>query len=678
MDHMLFSAAAPFLALFVCEFAYHRGAADDAGAGVTDDAGAGGTHQAGGSAKDAGSGAKDPGSGTRSSWEGERLLLSAVPANWFFWFLMCLFFTNLFPVMTAGTAVFFLVALIAGLANYFVILFRSTPVTPADLLSLRTGVAVAGAYSFSLPFRGIISCLAAAAGIAGTAVLETRGLLGFAADSASGRTADSAAGAGFLTAGCGHYLLSAAALVVFLLVFFCVDLRKALKIRRRPWRQVADCRRYGFLPFFLCGLQDLRIRAPRGYESGKAAELLKQAGAFGGRGLTESMLPPVVITIMNESFSDLSVLGPFKCAGEHLKFYRSLKTDPGMIEYGWDYVSTRGGGTARTEFEYLTGGSMQFVPGSIPFIQYGFEGVPAAAHDFKRAGYTTVAMHPEDPKNWSRDRVFREMGFDRFLSREDFPDAKPMVFGHTDDRSDYERLLQEVRSHEKPLFLFNVTMQNHGGYALKAFTDAGKTPVTIDGDLSVFTDAQAFETLMKASDDALAFLIGELRREKRPVLLTFFGDHQPALDERFEKGLIRKSLEKEGGRIVPEHEIGERYFQVPYFIWTNSPDLKKQISVRAEKEAAGGIIRRNDVISPNYLGIMTEYYAGLELTDFGSFLYMLRGKLPAMNESGFLGDDWMWHEYGSFDAAGYEKLLGVYEELQYHVLFRKGAKGSLS
>ena len=103
---------------------------------------------------------------------------------------------------------------------------------------------------------------------------------------------------------------------------------------------------------------------------------------------------PLVITIMNESFSDLSVLGPFKCAAEHLKFHRSLKTDPGMIEYGWDYVSTRGGGTARTEFEYLTGSSMQFVPGSIPFIQYGFEGVPSAAHDFKRVGYTTVAMQP--------------------------------------------------------------------------------------------------------------------------------------------------------------------------------------------------------------------------------------------------------------------------------------------
>ncbi|MBQ2081023.1 MAG: hypothetical protein II461_04605 [Treponema sp.] len=35
-------------------------------------------------------------------------------------------------------------------------------------------------------------------------------------------------------------------------------------------------------------------------------------------------------------------------------------------------------------------------------------------------------------------------------------------------------------------------------------------------------------------------------------------------------------------------------------------------------------------------------------------------------------------DFDIYKAAGYEKLLGVYEELQYHVLFRKGAKGSLS
>ena len=46
---------------------------------------------------------------------------------------------------------------------------------------------------------------------------------------------------------------------------------------------------------------------------------------------------------MNESFSDLSVLGPLSCTENDLEFFHSLEDDPNTIEYGWNYVSTRGG-----------------------------------------------------------------------------------------------------------------------------------------------------------------------------------------------------------------------------------------------------------------------------------------------------------------------------------------------
>ena len=35
-------------------------------------------------------------------------------------------------------------------------------------------------------------------------------------------------------------------------------------------------------------------------------------------------------------------------------------------------------------------------------------------------GYTTVAMHPYVPTNYNREVVYETMGFDRFLSLEDF------------------------------------------------------------------------------------------------------------------------------------------------------------------------------------------------------------------------------------------------------------------
>ena len=133
MTDMIFLAAAPFLALFVCESAYHPQFLK-----------------------------MDPG----------QLL-----KNWAVWLLIELILHWLIPWRGIGLVLFFLTAVLAGIGSYFVILFRSTPVTPADLLSLNTGVAVAGAYQFHIPANGILAILAGIAGMAASLVLTASGQL---------------------------------------------------------------------------------------------------------------------------------------------------------------------------------------------------------------------------------------------------------------------------------------------------------------------------------------------------------------------------------------------------------------------------------------------------------------------------------------------------------------------
>ena len=597
MTDKIFLAAAPLLALFVCEFA---------------------------------------GNPQFFRMKGKNVL-----KNWAVWLLMELVLYHLIPWKGIGLALFFLTAVLAGIGSYFVVLFRSTPVTPADLLSLKTGAAVAGAYQFRLPANGILAVLAGTAGAAASVVLTAAGTLPEPA-----------------FAMC--WIVAAALLFVIIDLLKVQAFRKILGIRRRPWRQVEDSREYGFLPFFLCALQDLKTAAPQGYVTRGAEAILHEAAAAeaetvmhgaagtgsassgGKKGTGRKGKRPSIIAVMNESFSDLSVLGPFSCTEAHLKFYHSLKDDPGMLEYGWDHVSTRGGGTARTEFEFLTGNSMAFQPGSIPWIQYDFRNTPSMAADLKKQGYTAVAMHPELASNWSRDKVFRELGFDAFLDIRDFPEARPMVFGHTDDRSNYERLIQEFEAHPEPLFLFNITMQNHGGYALSAFEKEGKEIVSIDEKYREYTDAVAFESLMKASDDALAFLMDYFRKTDRPVVLCFFGDHQPAMPGAFEKAL------EESGRETGESEIsvGEKYFRVPYFIWTNDPEiLANREKLRAEARVLAAELQGSamDMTSPNFLGVAAQVYAGAELSEYSALVRQLRASVPVINETGWLGDNGAWN-----------------------------------
>ena len=95
----------------------------------------------------------------------------------------------------------------------------------------------------------------------------------------------------------------------------------------------------------------MKISKPDGYTEQSAEEILDEYGGAEAPAETEKKdtgEQPMIITIMNESFSDLSVLGPLACTEDDLAFFHSLKDDPHTIEYGWDYVSTRGGGTSTT------------------------------------------------------------------------------------------------------------------------------------------------------------------------------------------------------------------------------------------------------------------------------------------------------------------------------------------
>ena len=79
-------------------------------------------------------------------------------------------------------------------------------------------------------------------------------------------------------------------------------------------------------------------------------------------------------------------------------------------------------------------------------------------------------MHPFYDYCWSRDKVYPLLGFEHFYDLSDFPGAR-MIGSYAgncvSDESDFAKLIElfEAKAPGQPMFLFNVTMQNHGGYA---------------------------------------------------------------------------------------------------------------------------------------------------------------------------------------------------------------------
>ena len=130
---------------------------------------------------------------------------------------------------------------------------------------------------------------------------------------------------------------------------------------------------------------------------------------------------PDIIVIMNESYADLSVIGHFDTNQDYMPYVNSLIGSENVIQ-GNCYVSTIGTGTSNTEYEFLTGNSMAFLPyGSNAYQRYIDHDTYSLISTLKNDGYTAEVMHPYYKEDWNRPAVYEDFGFDSFIAYEDRP-----------------------------------------------------------------------------------------------------------------------------------------------------------------------------------------------------------------------------------------------------------------
>ena len=546
-----------------------------------------------------------------------------------------------------GLQALYIFAWFVGALNYYLLKFRGQPFLATDIFALRTAMSVAGQYTFEvaeeLAFTFLIlyflfTCMWA---LGKMEIFQKR----------AGKKR-------ILIKGCGA--IGAAAALFFWISSY--DFPDTYNIWIDFWAQVNTYQTTGFAPAFISFWQRMKISKPDGYTEQSAEEILDEYGAAEAPAETEKKdtgEQPMIITIMNESFSDLSVLGPLACTEDDLSFFHSLKDDPHIIEYGWDYVSTRGGGTSTTEFEYLTGDSMTYTNGINPYSSFDFTNVPSMVSILKEQGYHTIAMHPENPENWRRSVVYPKLGFDEFLSISAFENSERTVWNRVSDLGDYQKLIEVYEAQTEPTFIFNVTMQNHGGYdgigELKP-----EEIVDVDEEYSGYSDLQMYESLIAKADQALSYLISYFEQVDRPVLICFFGDHQPALNGDFENAL------REAGREDTDTDLTmtEKMYTVPYFIWSNY-EIPEDYSMKNS--------RGEDVVSTNYLGTLVRKYAGLKLSAYDRYRMNQREQIPVFNFAGYMIADGDWHDLWAENS--YKEWIERYRTVQYYALFDKKRNG---
>jgi phosphoglycerol transferase MdoB-like AlkP superfamily enzyme len=346
---------------------------------------------------------------------------------------------------------------------------------------------------------------------------------------------------------------------------------------------------------------------------------------------------------MNEAFSDLSVWGEFATSEEVMPFFKSLQ-DEGVG--GEIHVSVKGGNTANTEFEFLTGDTMAFLPtGSVPYQQYINSETPSLASYLKSLGYQTTAIHPYNRSGWDRDTVYEDFGFDQFLDKTSF--TNPITKrGYISDQSAFEKIIEqfEEKDADDRLFVFEVTMQNHGAYSKESPDFTSYVKLTDETNKTTSVEAtEKYLTLMHETDLALQEMVEYFEDQEEPVIIVMFGDHQPS---DYITNVIRRIC---GVQDEDSLEFAQQGYRVPFVIWSNQ-GLEHQYY---------------DGISVNYLSTILLEQAQLPLTGYQTYLKGLMGTLPIINANVYCDADGNYYQYGDSE---YADLLNDYKILQYNHL----------
>ena len=503
-----------------------------------------------------------------------------------------------------------------GMANHYIISFRGRTLFPGDFLTLRTAANVAGNYDYTPDETQILCTVIMLACMAVLLLMPREEKRPWPWK---------------------RFVVVAAGTAVYLVVFFGTNFLSAVGIEPSMW----TTRGNGWLLNFSVCLRYMRTEPPEGYsleEVQAIADGTEQTSASG------AVQPENLIVIMGESFADLSVLPGVETNQDPMPFFRSLTEN--TIK-GDAYSSVFGGTTANSEYEFLTGNTTAFFPaGTVAYQMYVSDDDPSLVDQVEQLGYRTVAMHPYYSSGWNRIPVYTDLGFDEMMFLNDFED-KEYMRGYVTDQSDYENLIRvyEEKEEGEPLFIFNVTMQNHSAYSVP-WTGLEKT-TWLTGDLEgQFNTVDQYLSLMYQSDRALEYLINYFSQVEEPTMILVFGDHQPQVATNFYTQVLGSD---------PDLAAAQKKQMVPFLIWANY-DIPEADGVET---------------SLNYLSALLAQTAGLPLTGYQSLLTEVSESLPVINSVGYRDADGVWHESSSTLDEETAQALLKYQILQYNNVFDK-------
>ncbi len=500
--------------------------------------------------------------------------------------------SNLFKKRSFFLTLFAGLCLGMGIVNGIMLIFRVTPLGLIDIRLLSSVFSIMGVY---LEVWQIVLIVAAVlAVIAGLVVL-------------------------FLKSKKYPVNLRFAAILIVASTLSSLGLYSLTVVGHRQERQdtfanIADAySQYGFVYCFFTGAVDTGIDMPDFYSKSAVNWLVGNLKPG-----EESSMRPNIVMVQLESFFDVAYLDDVHYDENPIPNFTRLKD---QCSSGFLTVPSVGAGTANTEFEVLSGMSLDFFGmGEYPYKTILQEKpCETVVRDLSALGYTGTAIHNNTGTFYGRDKVFAQLGFDNFVPIEYMNGVEYNPIGWAKDAVLKDEIIKALDSTENQDFIFTITVQGHGKY--QRGVDSEETEnlnITWEDDPE---DEEAFAyylTQLKETDQFIGDLIDALDRRSEPTVVVLYGDHLP----NFNIG----TQQLENGDI----------FQTEYVIWSNfaAPELDEDLSAyQLSAKVLGDLGIDSGLLTKYHLQMRDseDYLEGLQLLEYDMLYgeyYCAGGKNP--------------------------------------------------
>lgn len=317
---------------------------------------------------------------------------------------------------------------------------------------------------------------------------------------------------------------------------------------------------YG-LPYCFCAsLFNTGISQPYDYNEETIKEITNDGEM--AKTASEAEVLPNVIFVQLESFFDTSEYLDLQTSEDPLPNFRKLSEE---YSSGYFKVPSVGAGTANTEFEVLTGMNLRyFGPGEYPYKTVLKNQVAeSAATAYGSFGYGTHAIHNNGGNFYSRAKVFNNIGFDSFTSKEFMNILQLTENGWAKDDILLTHIRNALDSTEQQDFVFTISVQGHGDYPEEKIIENPKITVTGLESEEKNNAWEYYVNQVYEMDQFVMNLINMMEERGEPAVVVFYGDHLPTM------GLKAKDMKS------------KYLYNTNYLIWDNIGLEKKDNNLPA-------------------------------------------------------------------------------------------------